>query len=214
MIRLTPAMRTARSRLGMLLTMALGSVAIRRDVVLAQRGSARRIGRCRAASGSDRPRLSDRTGAGTPRRGRWQGLQWTCLERVSRSRICRTRRRTATCPVSRPGCVFRVLTSKADELAALEAQIAALGPQIDAALQKATRFCRGMRELTSRPAACSNVGDLCEESVRLAGLIASLRQLSVSHRSLIVRRATSCIGGASGTRRVDGRDPGNAGVDN
>jgi hypothetical protein len=83
--------------------------------------------------------------------------------------------------VSGQGAVFRVLTSKADELAALEAQIAAQGPQIDAAFTEGNRILSRMRELTVAPGSVQQRSIIfAEESVRLAGLIASLRQLSVA----------------------------------
>jgi hypothetical protein len=79
------------------------------------------------------------------------------------------------------GAVFRVLTSKGDELAALEAQIAAQGPLIEAAFSEGNAILSRMRELT---AAAGPVAErsviFAEESVRLAGLIARLRQLSVA----------------------------------
>lgn len=79
------------------------------------------------------------------------------------------------------GAVFRVLRQKADELRGLEEQIAAQGPLVDSAFGEGNTILSRMRALSvgtglieERSVAFS------EESVRLAGLIAQLRQLSVA----------------------------------
>ncbi|MGY6549141.1 MAG: hypothetical protein ACXIU7_09055 [Roseinatronobacter sp.] len=86
------------------------------------------------------------------------------------------------------GAVFRVLTQKADELAALESLILSQGPLVDAAFAEGNQILSRMRALTAASGAVSQRSiEFAEESVRLAGLIAQLRQLSVA--PLVARAA-------------------------
>ncbi len=182
MIRLTPAMRTAKARIGMLLTMGLGSVAI---IAMSSWLNASAL----AGSAAVEQHLAltvrdyqteleqaNRVAVAA------QGLQLD----VSRARqafddLSNQEADGNLSGTSGRGAVFRVLTSKGDELAALEAQIEAQGPQIEAAFSEGNAILSRMRELT---AAAGPVNErsviFAEESVRLAGLIARLRQLSVA----------------------------------
>ena len=86
------------------------------------------------------------------------------------------------------GAVFRVLTQKTDELANLETQIDDQQPLIDAAFEQGNAILGRMRELTVAPGPVEQRSvAFSEESVRLAGVIASLNQYSVA--PLVVRAA-------------------------
>ncbi|WP_253913279.1 hypothetical protein [Pseudoruegeria sp. HB172150] len=86
------------------------------------------------------------------------------------------------------GAVFRVLRQKAEELSALEAQIAAQGPLIDQAFAEGNAILSRMRALTVEPGPVEQRSvSFSEEAVRLAGVITTLRQLSVA--PLVVRAA-------------------------
>ncbi len=79
------------------------------------------------------------------------------------------------------GAVFRVLRQKSEELAALETQIAALGPAIEAAFDEGNAILSRMRSLTVEPGPVEERSvAFSEETVRLAGIITELRQLSVA----------------------------------
>ncbi|MEM8848404.1 MAG: hypothetical protein AAGE03_00070 [Pseudomonadota bacterium] len=79
------------------------------------------------------------------------------------------------------GAVFRVLTQKSDELAALEALIAAQEAPVEAAFAEGNAILSRMRALTVAPGAVQDRSvEFSEEAVRLAGVITTLRQLSVA----------------------------------
>lgn len=182
MIRLTPAMRTARARIGMLATMGLGSVAI---IAMSSWLNAAALAGSAAVEQHLALTVRDyQTELEQANRVAvaGQGLQLD----VSRARqsfqdLSNQEADGNLSGTSGRGAVFRVLTSKGDELAALEAQIAAQGPLIEAAFSEGNAILSRMRELTaaSGPVAERSV-IFAEESVRLAGLIARLRQLSVA----------------------------------
>lgn len=203
MLRLTPAMRTARSRLGMLLTMALGSVAI---VAMSSWLNAAALAGSAAVEQHLALTVRD---------------YQTELEQANRVAVAAqglqldvTRARQAFEDLSSQeaagnlsgtsgrGAVFRVLTSKGDELAALEAQIQAQGPLIDAAFSEGNAILSRMRELTAAAGPVSERSVIfAEESVRLAGLIARLRQLSVAP---VVDRAAQDLAASVVLPELDG----------
>ncbi|MDP2086034.1 MAG: hypothetical protein Q8K20_12610 [Gemmobacter sp.] len=182
MIRLAPAMRTARTRMGMLLTMGLGSVAI-----IAMSSWLNAAALAGSAAVEQHLALTVRDYQSELEQANrvavaGQGLQLDVSRaRQSFSDLSTQEAAGNLSGTSGRGAVFRVLTSKGDELAALEAQIEAQGPQIEAAFAEGNAILTRMRELT---AASGPVGQrsvvFAEESVRLAGLIARLRQLSVA----------------------------------
>ncbi|MGC8203686.1 hypothetical protein ACP2AV_13380 [Aliiroseovarius sp. PTFE2010] len=102
------------------------------------------------------------------------------------------------------GAVFRVLTQKADELEALEVQIAAQGPLVDQAFAEGNEILRRMRALTVEqgPVEARSV-PFSEEAVRLAGLITTLRQLSVAP---LVDRAANDLAQSVVLPELDGRN--------
>ncbi|WP_425049821.1 hypothetical protein [Psychromarinibacter sp. S121] len=86
------------------------------------------------------------------------------------------------------GAVFRVLRQKSEELAALEQQIQAQGPLVEQAFAEGNAILSRMRALTVEPGPVEQRSvSFSEEAVRLAGVITTLRQLSVA--PLVVRSA-------------------------
>lgn len=203
MLRLTPAMRTASARIGMLLTMVAGSLAI---VAMSSWLNAAAL----AGSAAVEQHLAltvrdyqveleqaNRVAVAG------QGLQLD----VSRARQAFADLSTQEADgnlsgTSGRGAVFRVLTSKGDELAALEAQIEAQAPLIEAAFAEGNAILSRMRELTAATGPVSERSVIfAEESVRLAGLIARLRQLSVAP---VVDRAAQDLAASVVLPELDG----------
>lgn len=86
------------------------------------------------------------------------------------------------------GAVFRVLRQKSEELTALETQIVNQAPLVAAAFSEGNLILSRMRSLTVEPGAVEGRSVLfSEEAVRLAGIITQMRQLSVA--PLVVRAA-------------------------
>ena len=86
------------------------------------------------------------------------------------------------------GAVFRVLTQKTEELRNLEGQIAEQQPLISTAFADGNAILGRMRALTVAPGPVEQRSvAFSEESVRLAGVIASLNQYSVA--PLVARAA-------------------------
>jgi len=86
------------------------------------------------------------------------------------------------------GAVFRVLKQKSEELTSLETQIASQGPLVSAAFAEGNQILSRMRSLTVEPGPVEARSVLfSEEAVRLAGIITTLRQLSVA--PLVARAA-------------------------
>ena len=87
------------------------------------------------------------------------------------------------------GAVFRVLSQKADELAALEAQIEQQEQLVAAAFAEGNALLSRMRELTVEPGpVAARSVEFSERAVELSGIITRLRQLSVAP---LVQRAAS-----------------------
>lgn len=87
------------------------------------------------------------------------------------------------------GAVFRLLRQKAEELAALQQQIAQQQAAVDQAFAEGNAILSRMRALTVEPGPVETRSvEFSEDAVRLAGLITQLRQLSVA--PLVSRAAT------------------------
>jgi hypothetical protein len=100
------------------------------------------------------------------------------------------------------GAVFRVLTQKADELSALAQQIGAQEPLVADAFAEGNQILTEMRALTVEPGPVEARSLLFSEaSVRLAGVITRLRQLSVAPR---VARAAQDLSASVVMPRLDG----------
>ncbi|MCB9959624.1 MAG: hypothetical protein H6843_13565 [Rhodospirillaceae bacterium] len=100
------------------------------------------------------------------------------------------------------GAVYRLLRQKTDELEALEDQIAAQTEPIDMAFDRGNEILNRMRELIAEqgPIELRSVA-FAEQSVRLAGTLASLRQLSVAP---LVQRAAEDLRAAVVLPELDG----------
>lgn len=86
------------------------------------------------------------------------------------------------------GAVFRVLRQKSAELSALETQITSQTPLVQSAFSEGNAILSRMRALTVEPGPVEARSiEFSEQAVRLAGLIAQMRQLSVA--SLVERAA-------------------------
>ncbi len=86
------------------------------------------------------------------------------------------------------GAVFRVLRQKSAELSSLETQIASQTPLVEQAFVEGNQILSRMRALTVEPGPVEvRSVEFSENSVRLAGLITQLRQLSVA--ALVERAA-------------------------
>ncbi|QPH55350.1 hypothetical protein [Pontivivens ytuae] len=104
------------------------------------------------------------------------------------------------------GAVFRVLTQKSDELGALEELIAAQEAPVAAAFAEGNAILSRMRALTVAPGPVEDRAvEFSEESVRLAGVITELRQLSVAP---LVDRAARDLAQSVVLPRLDAGDAG------
>lgn len=189
LLRLLPAVRSAASRIGLLASMALGSLAI---VAMSSWLNAAAL----AGAAAVEQHLATTV----------QNYQ-TALERantiaVSAQALGRDVARVrgsfedlgeqeasgGLSGLAGRGAVFRLLRQKADELSALEAQIASQQPLLDAAFAEGNAILSRMRALTVAPGPVeARSVEFSEEAVRLAGVITTLRQLSVA--PLVVRAA-------------------------
>ncbi|PTX57448.1 hypothetical protein C8N43_2118 [Litoreibacter ponti] len=101
------------------------------------------------------------------------------------------------------GAVFRVLRQKSDELASLEAQIASQQPLVSAAFAEGNAILSRMRALTVEPGPIeARSVQFSEEAVRLSGVITQLRQLSVAP---LVSRAAQDLSASVVLPELDGR---------
>jgi len=101
------------------------------------------------------------------------------------------------------GAVFRLLTQKADELRALESQIEAQSAPIAIAFDEGNAILGRMRALlVEQGSVDARSVTFSEESVRLAGVITSLRQLSVAP---LVARAAEDLAASVVLPELDGR---------
>ncbi len=102
------------------------------------------------------------------------------------------------------GAVFRVLIQKTEELRNLEGQIAQEQPLIEEAFAEGNAILGRMRALTVAPGPVEQRSvSFSEESVRLAGVIASLNQYSVAP---LVARAAEDLPASVVLPELDGRD--------
>ena len=100
------------------------------------------------------------------------------------------------------GAVFRVLRQKSDELAGLEAQISSQQPLVNAAFSEGNAILSRMRSLTVEPGPIEARSiQFSEEAVRLAGVITQLRQLSVAP---LVSRAAQDLSASVVLPELDG----------
>ncbi|WP_375262900.1 hypothetical protein [Palleronia sp.] len=182
LMRLLPAMRTAASRLGLLGAMALGSVAI-----IAMSSWLNAAALAGAAAVEQHLARTVQEYQNALERANTIAVSAQALERdVARVRqsfqdLSEQEATGDLSGISGRGAVFRLLTQKADELAALEQQIAQQGPAVAQAFAEGNEILSRMRSLTVEPGPVEvRSVEFSEDAVRLAGLITQLRQLSVA----------------------------------
>lgn len=182
LMRLLPAMRTAASRLWLLLAMVLGSgaiIAMSSWLNAAALAGSAAVEQHLARTVQDYQASLERTHEITLQ-GQALGLD------VGRTRqgfedLSQQEAGGGLSGLAGRGAVFKVLTQKSDELAALEELIAAQDTPVAAAFAEGNAILSRMRALTVAPGRVdARAVEFSEESVRLAGVITRLRQLSVA----------------------------------
>lgn len=182
MMRLFPAVRTAQARIGLLAAMGLGSLAI---VAMSSWLNAAAL----AGSAAVEQHLAETVQRyqTSLERAHEVALTGQALERdVARARqgfqdLSEQEANGNLSGLAGRGAVFRVLRQKSEELAALEAQIAAQTPRVEAAFTQGNVLLSRMRALTvERGAVEPRSVEFSELAVELQGLITQLRQLSVA----------------------------------
>ncbi len=182
MMRLFPAVRTAQARIGLMGAMVLGSLAI---VAMSSWLNAAAL----AGSAAVEQHLATTVQEyqSSLEQTHEIALSAQSLERdVARVRqsfedLSEQEAAGALSGLAGRGAVFRVLRQKSAELSGLEAQIATQTPLVSAAFTEGNAILSRMRALTveAGPVEARSV-EFSEATVRLAGLIAQLRQLSVA----------------------------------
>ncbi|WP_231388676.1 AAA family ATPase [Pseudooceanicola algae] len=189
MIRLFPAMQTARARVGLLGAMGLGSLAI---VAMSSWLNAAALAGGAAVEQHLAETVQDYQEA--LERTHEIALSAQGLERdVARAQqsfadLSEQEAAGGLSGLAGRGAVFRVLRQKSQELTALQAQIAEQAPLVDSAFTEGNRLLSEMRALTVEPGPVeARSVEFSEKAVRLAGILAELRQLSVA--PLVARAA-------------------------
>jgi hypothetical protein len=204
LMRLLPAVTTAASRIGLVASMCLGSLAI---VAMSSWLNAAAL----AGSAAVEQHLA-RTLEGYQaalERAHENAVAAQALERdVSRARVTfeslsEQEQSGELSGIAGQGAVYRLLRQKAQELASLESQIASQEAAIAAEFERGNAILNRMRELTveTTPIKARSVA-FAEQSVRLAGVISTLRQLSVAS---MVKRAADDLRASAILPELDGR---------
>ena len=208
MMRLFPAMRTARSRMGLLGAMGLGSLAI---VAMSSWLNAAALAGAAAVEQHLAETVQDYQGS--LERAHEIALSAQGLERdVARVRqsfedLSEQEAAGTLSGLAGRGAVFRVLRQKSNELAGLEDQIAEQDPLVAAAFAEGNALLSRMRALTVEPGPVEGRSvEFSEQAVRLAGIITRLRQLSVAP---LVERAAQDLAASVVLPELDGRTESN-----
>ncbi len=210
MMRLFPAVRTAQARVGLLAAMGLGSLAI---VAMSSWLNAAAL----AGSAAVEQHLAETVQRyqTSLERAHEVALTGQALERdVSRVRqgfedLSEQEATGNLSGLAGRGAVFRVLRQKSEELAALEAQIAAQTPRVETAFTQGNALLSRMRALTVEPGAVEPRSvEFSELAVELQGLITQLRQLSVAP---LVERAAQDLAASVVLPELDGATEQNRG---
>ncbi|MEM9230720.1 MAG: hypothetical protein AAGB10_14045 [Pseudomonadota bacterium] len=182
LLRLLPAMRTAATRLWLIFSMVIGSAAI---VAMSSWLNAAALAGSAAVEQHLARTVQDYQAS--LERAHEVTLQGQALGLdVGRTRqgfedLSQQEAGGGLSGLAGRGAVFRVLTQKSDELAALEQLIAAQEAPVAAAFTEGNAILSRMRALTVAPGAVEDRAvEFSEEAVRLAGVITELRQLSVA----------------------------------
>lgn len=189
MMRLLPAVRTAGARIGLFLSMCLGSLAIvamSSWLNAAALAGAAAVEQHLATTVQDYQTALERANTIAVSA---QGLQRDVARVRQGFEDLSNQEATGNLSgIAGEGAVFRLLIQKSDELAALENQIASQQPFVDAAFAEGNAILSRMRALTVEAGPVEPRSVLfSEEAVRLANIITQLRQLSVA--PLVVRAA-------------------------
>ncbi|TDL87138.1 hypothetical protein [Meridianimarinicoccus aquatilis] len=204
LLRLFPAMRTARSRVGLLGAMGLGCLAI---VAMSSWLNAAAL----AGSAAVEQHLAQTVQAyqKSLERAHEVALTGQALERdVARTRqsfedLSEQEAAGSLSGMAGRGAVFRVLRQKSAELTALEAQIASQTPLVEEAFASGNAILSRMRALTVEPGPVeARSVEFSEQAVRLQGLITGIRQLSVAS---LVDRAANDLAASVVLPELDGR---------
>jgi len=203
LMRLLPAVRTAGARLGLMGSMVLGSLAI---IAMSSWLNAAALAGA-AAVEQHLARTVQQYQAALERANTLavsaQGLQRD-VARVRQSFEDLSAQEAAgdLSGLAGRGAVFRILRQKAEELAALETQIAGQEGLVVEAFTTGNEILSRMRGLTVEPGPVeARSVEFSEEAVRLAGIITRLRQLSVAP---LVVRAASDLSASVVLPRLDG----------
>lgn len=205
MLRLFPAVRGARARVGLMGAMGLGSVAI---IAMSSWLNAAALAGSAAVEQHLAKTVQDYQMS--LERAHEIALSAQGLERdVARVRqsfedLSEQEATGNLSGLAGRGAVFRVLRQKASELAGLEAQIASQTPLVQSAFIEGNAILSRMRALTveAGPVETRSV-EFSEQAVRLAGLITQMRQLSVAS---LVERAAQDLSASVVLPELDGRN--------
>ncbi len=204
LMRLLPAVRTMGARLGLAASMVLGSAAI---IAMSSWLNAAALAGAAAVEQHLARTVQDYQSA--LEQAHDTALAAQSLQRdVSRVRqsfedLSQQEAGGELSGIAGRGAVFRVLTQKADELSALEQQIAAQEPLVADAFAEGNAILTEMRALTVEPGPIEARSlQFSEASVRLAGIITRLRQLSVAP---LVARAAQDLSASVVMPQLDGQ---------
>lgn len=203
MMRLFPAVRSARARIGLILAMGAGSLAI---VAMSSWLNAAALAGSAAVEQHLAKTVQDYQSS--LERAHEVALTGQSLERdVARVRqsfeeLSEQEAAGSLSGLAGRGAVFRVLRQKAAELSGLEGQISAQTPLVEAAFIEGNAILSRMRALTVEPGPVeARSVEFSEQAVRLAGLITQLRQLSVAP---LVERAAQDLAASVVLPELDG----------
>lgn len=205
MLRLLPAVRSAASRIGLMVSMALGSLAIvamSSWLNAAALAGAAAVEQHLATTVQDYQNALERANTIAVSA---QGLgRDVARVRTSFEDLGEQEASGGLSGFAGRGAVFRLLRQKSDELTALETQIASQQPLLDAAFAEGNATLSRMRALTVAPGPVETRSvEFSEEAVRLAGVITTLRQLSVAP---LVARAARDLSASVVLPQLDGGD--------
>ncbi len=203
MMRLFPAVRSARARIGLMLAMGAGSLAI---VAMSSWLNAAALAGSAAVEQHLAKTVQDYQVS--LERAHEVALTGQSLERdVARVRqsfedLSEQEAAGSLSGLAGQGAVFRVLRQKSAELSGLEGQISAQTPLVEAAFAEGNAILSRMRALTVEPGPVeARSVEFSEQAVRLAGLITQLRQLSVAP---LVERAAQDLAASVVLPELDG----------
>ena len=203
MMRLFPAVRSAQARIGLVVAMGVGSLAI---VAMSSWLNAAALAGSAAVEQHLAKTVQDYQTS--LERAHEVAITAQSLERdVARVRqsfedLSEQEAAGSLSGLAGRGAVFRVLRQKAAELSGLEAQISAQTPLVEAAFAEGNAILSRMRALTVEPGPVeARSVEFSEQAVRLAGLITQMRQLSVAP---LVERAAQDLAASVVLPELDG----------